>query len=193
MNFEQIVRVPLERVAVIIGKDGTVKRKFENACGVEMKVDSEGGMVTIKAQSLELGDPLKAISLVEAVGRGFSPQRALRLVEEDTALEIIDLRGYAGKSENSLERIKGRIIGLHGKSRRLIEELTGCSISVYGRTVSVIGEVSEVKLASDAIRMIASGSRHRSVYNMLQKARTRKKMERMALWEGETPEFLGKS
>jgi ribosomal RNA assembly protein len=192
LNFERIVRVPLDRVAVIIGKDGTVREKFEKACGVQMKIDSESGAVTIVAESIIEGDPLKAVSLVEAVGRGFSPQKALRLVDDDTALEIIDLRGYAGKSENSLERIKGRIIGLNGKSRRLIEELTGCSISVYGRTVSVIGEIPDVKLASDAVRMIASGKRHRSVYNMLQKARTRKKMERMALWEGEVPEFLGK-
>jgi hypothetical protein len=33
----------------------------------------------------------------------------------------------------------------------VIEELTKCYVSVYGRTVSIIGEVTEAKLAMEAI------------------------------------------
>ena len=86
---------------------------------------------------------------------------------------VIDIRDYTGKSENSLARVRGRIIGLHGKSRRVIEELTKCDVSVYGKTVAIIGEPTELRLAKDAIEKLAAGSQHKSVYNMLQRARTK--------------------
>ena len=92
-------------------------------------------------------------------------------------------------SENNMARIKGRIIGLHGKSRRVIEELTKCDVSVYGKTVAIIGEPTELRLAKDAIEKLAAGSQHKSVYNMLQRARTKRKMERILLWEDQSPEI----
>jgi ribosomal RNA assembly protein len=188
MSFERLVRVPMERVAVLIGKQGETKKALEEACKVTLEIDGESGEVTVSSKTAEDTEPFKAVSIVEAVARGFSPKRALRLLEPDTTLEIMDLRDYSGKSESGLERIKGRIIGLNGKSRRVIEELTKCQVSVYGRTVAIIGEAAEVKLAKDAVDMLASGSQHRSVYKMLQRARTKRKMDRILLWEDQSPE-----
>ncbi len=193
MSYEKTIRIPVERVAALIGKKGESKKHLEEMCHVSLDIQSESGEVLVKSTSVEESDPFKATSVVEAVGRGFSPQRALRLLDPETTLEVLDLRDYAGKSENSLERIRGRIIGLDGKSRRTIEELTKSYISVYGRTVAIIGDVGEAKLAKDAVDMLASGSRHRSVFNMLQRARTKKKMDRMLLWEDQTPEIRDKS
>jgi ribosomal RNA assembly protein len=183
-----MVKVPLERVAAVIGKKGETKKHLEEALHVTLEVDSQSGEITVRSTSVEEGDPFRATNVVEAVGRGFSPQRALRLLDPETSLEVLDLRDFAGKSDNSLERIRGRIIGLNGKSRKVIEELTKCYVSVYGRTVAIIGDVTEAKLAKEAIEMLASGSRHRSVYNMLQRARTKRKMDRMLLWEDQSPE-----
>ncbi len=188
MSFEQSVKVPVERVGAIIGKGGSTRKGFEEALGVELLVDSRSGSVVVKCESVEKGDPFKAVRVVEAIGRGFSPQRASRLIEEEAAFEVIDLRDFAGKSENALDRIRGRIIGLDGKSRRVIEELTECYLSIYGRTVAIIGDPTEMRLAIEAVKMLASGSPHRTVYNMLQKARTKKKLERMLLWEESSPE-----
>jgi ribosomal RNA assembly protein len=190
MSFEQIVKVPTERVGVIIGKDGATRKSLEEDLGVELKVDSQEGTVIVKADSMGDADPLTAVRVIEAIGRGFSPQRARKLMEEGMVFEVIDLRDYAGKSTNSLDRIRGRVIGLKGKSRRVIEELTRCYVSVYGRTVSIIGDPVEVQLAADAVRTLANGSQHRTVYNTLQKARTKQKMERMFLWEGSSPESV---
>jgi ribosomal RNA assembly protein len=190
MSFEQSVRIPIERIGAVIGKDGTTKRSLEDELGIELSVDGKSGIVIIRGNSIEKADPLTAMRVIEAIGRGFSPQRAKRLLAEGVSLEIIDLRDYAGKSANSIERIRGRVIGLKGKSRRVIEELTQCYMSVYGRSVAIIGEAAEVKLASEAVRMLASGSQHRTVYNILQKARTKQKMERMFLWEGSSPEAI---
>jgi len=190
MSFEQIVRIPVERVGAVIGKEGNTKKFLEGELGVKLSVDSKEGLVTLKAESALDSDPFTATRVIEAIGRGFSPQRARRLMDEGTALEVIDLRDYAGRSVNSLERIRGRVIGLKGKSRRVIEELTGCHLSVYGRTVTIIGEAGGVQLASDAVRSLANGSQHKTVYNTLQKARTKRKMEKMFLWEGTSPENI---
>jgi len=190
MSFEQTVKVPTERVGVIIGREGATKKSLEEELGVELRIDSKEGTVVIKADSVGEADPLTAVRVIEAIGRGFSPERARRLLEEGMVFEVIDLRDFAGKSTNSLERIRGRVIGLKGKSRRVIEELTRCHVSVYGRTVSIIGTTVEVQLAADAVRTLARGSQHRTVYNTLQKARTKQKMERMFLWEGSSPESV---
>ena len=189
MIFEQVVRIPVERVGAVIGKEGGTKKYLEGEMGVTLSVDGKEGLVTVKAETLKT-DPLSATRVIEAIGRGFSPQRARRLLDEGTALEVIDLRDFAGRSSNSLERIRGRVIGLKGKSRRVIEELTACHLSVYGRTVAIIGDASEVQLASQAVRSLATGSQHKTVYNTLQKARTKRKMERMFLWEGMSAETL---
>jgi ribosomal RNA assembly protein len=190
MSFEQVVRIPVERVGAVIGKEGATKRFLEEEMGVTLSVDSREGIVTVRADSALKADPFSATRVIEAIGRGFSPQRAKRLLDEGTALEVIDLRAYAGRSANSLARIRGRVIGLKGKSRRVIEELTSCHVSVYGRTVAIIGEAGEVQLASEAVKSLATGSQHKTVYNTLQKARTKRKMERMFLWEGTSPETI---
>ena len=188
MSFERLLRIPLDRVGVLIGKKGETKARIEESCAVTIAVDGQSGEVTVRSISVE-ADPFRAANVVEAIARGFSPPRALKLLDGETALEVLDLRDYAGKSENNLERIKGRIIGLHGKSRRVIEELTKCDVSVYGKTVAIIGEPTELRLAKDAIEKLAAGSQHKSVYNMLQRARTKRKMERILLWEDQSPEI----
>jgi len=190
MSFEQVVRIPVERVGAVIGKEGATKRFLEEEMGVQLHVDSKEGLVTVKAESALRADPFSATRVIEAIGRGFSPQRARRLLDEGTAFEVIDLRDFAGRSVRSLERIRGRVIGLRGKSRRVIEELTSCHLSVYGRTVAIIGGAAEVQLASEAVRSLAKGSQHKTVYNTLQRARTKRKMERMFLWEGTSPETI---
>ncbi|MEM2759854.1 MAG: KH domain-containing protein [Nitrososphaerales archaeon] len=180
----QTVKVPKERVGVLIGKDGKVKEMIEKTCGVKLEIESEYGNVTIRndAKPDEMM-PFKAVEIVTAIAKGFSPQRANRLLDEDTMLYVQDLKEFSGRSSNSLERIKGRIIGVDGKARTIMEQLSGALISVYGHSVAVIGNSEEIRLANEAITMLAKGSMHKSVYNMLQEARRRAKIERIKLWE----------
>ena len=95
----------------------------------------------------------------------------------------MDLRSYQGKSSNSLTRVRGRLIGESGRARRVIEELTRAEVSVYGHTIAIIGRIDEVKLAEDALDILASGGPHRVAYQLLQKRRTEAKIERLKLWE----------
>lgn len=192
MSFEESLKIPLDRVGALIGKGGKVKKMIEEECKVSLQIDSKSGDVTVKMTgSIEEANPFKAVEIVNAIGRGFSPERAFRLLEDGQTLLIIDLREYVGKSRNSLIRIKGRIIGFKGKARRVIEELTGAYISVYGHTVAIIGDVEQVRLAEEAVRLLASGSSHKTVYSMLQRERTKKKLERLKLWEDTSLEEKG--
>lgn len=185
MSFEQMVRVPKERVGVIIGRSGEEKKELEELLKVKLTVESETGEVVVRAEAADLEEvnPFKAIEVIDAIGKGFSPERAKRLMKEGETFTVIDLRETTGRSKSSMERIKGRIIGERGKARRVIEELTGASISVYGHYVAIICDEVHARLASDAISMLAAGSEHRTVYEILQKARTKEKLDRLKLWE----------
>lgn len=186
MSFQHTIKIPQERIGALIGKRGKVKQQIEKRCGVEIVIDSETGDAIISGnKSIEQMEAFQAIEVITAISRGFSPERAYRLLEnnDEIIFQQMDLRDYAGKSPNALERIKGRIIGEGGKARRMIEDLSGASVSVYGHTVGFIGDYKEVKLATDAIILLAKGSMHKTVYNMLQSARRRDKMNRMQLWE----------
>ena len=184
MSFEKSVLIPLDRIGALIGKSGKIKSKIEMKCSVKIQVNSETGEIMIRtAGNLEEMLPFKAVEVVMAIGRGFSPEKAMRLLQGENALHVIDLREFAGKSSSHIERIKGRIIGEGGRVRQNIEELSGASISVYGRTVAIIGEGNQLRHAVDAIAALSSGSMHGAVYNELQEARRREKLERLKLWE----------
>jgi len=179
----QLINIPEERVAVLVGEKGRDKRKLEKLCKAKFKVGKEGE-VEVKAK-----DPLdewRAKDIVLAIGRGFSPQRALKLTDEDYYLKIIDLRNLFD-SERELARVKGRIIGEKGRARMIIEECTDVDLCVYGHTVSLIGMVDEVALAEGAIGMLIEGAMHSTVYKFLERGRRRLNDERRKLWE-EHPE-----
>ncbi|MBD0360302.1 MAG: RNA-binding protein, partial [Nitrososphaeraceae archaeon] len=161
---------------------------IEDKCSVTIEVDSEYGDTIISAgtKPVEEMEPFKAVEIVSAIGKGFSPERAYRLLSEEEVLQLIDLRDYAGKSPNALSRIKGRIIGEAGKSRKTIEDLSGTYISVYGHNVAIIGTFEETKLATEAVTMLSKGRSHANVYNMLQEAKRKSKLDRMQLWENDT-------
>lgn len=184
MRFRQTVRVPSDRIGALLGKGGKTKRWLEETFKIRLIVDSNTGEVTIESltDTLETGT-LKAVEVVNAIARGFSQGRAARLKQDDTILSIMDLRSYQGKSSNSLTRVRGRIIGESGRARRVIEELTRAEVSVYGHTIAIIGRIDEVKLAEDALDILASGGPHRVAYQLLQKRRTEAKIERLKLWE----------
>lgn len=181
-----LIKVPRERVGVIIGPDGVTKNNIEEKLSVELQIDSDSGDVTI-TMSEKATDPsmlFKAKDVVTALGRGFSPEHAFRLVrDEDAILDVIDLRTVFGKSEADIKRVKGRIIGMNGKTRRLIEELTDTQVAVFGHTVSIIGTIEQAGVAREAVEMLVKGSMHSTVYRVLHRKRRDLKKKSLELWE----------
>jgi ribosomal RNA assembly protein len=180
------VRIPKERVGVLIGPEGKVKRDIEERLQVKLEIESEAGGVEITL-SEKATDPsllFRAKDVVTAIGRGFSSDQAYRLVRsEDAIFDFIDLRNIFGRSDSDIRRVKSRIIGMNGKTRRTIEELTEADTVVYGHTVGFIGTFEQVDIARNAVQMIIQGSEHHTVYNFLQKKRRELKMQQLELWE----------
>jgi ribosomal RNA assembly protein len=172
--YEYELRVPKDRIAVLIGVNGEMKNDVEQATSTKISIDSEEGDVKVSGDdAITL---YSAREIITAIGRGFNPEKAMLLLKQDYALQVINIKDYA-KTKNDMIRLKGRIIGSEGKSRHLIEELTETDICVYGKTVSIIGEVECVSTAIRAVESLLKGSPHGNVYKWLEKQKKLRKTE----------------
>jgi ribosomal RNA assembly protein len=164
------IKVPQDRIGVIIGVEGKVKETLEKKSGATIDVDSESGSVALESE----GDAflaLRASEVIKAIARGFSPEKALKLLDnEDLILDMMDLSKISD-SPSDLTRLKGRIIGKAGKTREIMESMTGAKISVYGKTISILGEPEQVMSIRTAIDMLIDGAPHGAVYGYLEKRR----------------------
>lgn len=166
------IKVPRDRVAVLIGPEGKTKEKIERRLGVRLLVDSKVGDVEVDDRgAADALAQLKAENVVRAIGRGFSPQVAFRLFSDEEYLSILDIHDYVGKDKSHVRRVTARVVGTEGKTRRHIEEMTGARLSVYGHTVGVLGPLESHQAATEAVSMLLSGSEHAAVYRFLEAKR----------------------
>ncbi len=174
VEFSYELKVPKDRIAVLIGKGGDVKKKIEEGTHAHIFIDSKEGDIRISGDdSLGL---FSAREIIKAIGRGFSPETALLILKSDYGFELLAISDYVGKSQRTAKRLKSRVIGTEGKTRKQIEDATETNISVYGKTVGIIGEAEHVMLARRAIESLLAGATHSSVYKWLEKKK--KELER---------------
>lgn len=162
----QEVKIPHERVAVLIGKNGEVKKRLENKMNVKIDVDSEEGDVFIHGEDSVA--VFEVVNVVKAVGRGFNPEIAELLLNEKYNFELVTISDFAGKSKKTAMRLKGRVIGQEGKARKMVESMTHTWVSVYGKTIGIIGEIEDVAISRQAIEMLLEGAPHGNVYKWLE-------------------------
>lgn len=178
-SLEEEIRIPRDRVGVLIGKKGKTRRRLERIADVKIKVDSKTGEVTVKGGKDT--DPItfmRLMKVIKAIGRGFDPDTALKLLQDDYYLEVINLREYLNR--NAIRRQKARLIGTKGSARKKLETLTDTDIRIYGDTVSIIGDYESVNLAKRAVsRLAIEGSPHSVVFRELELERKRKKTEKL--------------
>jgi len=82
------IRIPMERVGVLIGKNGSVRAEIERISKTKITIDSTTGDVIVDDSGIT--DPemsLKTRDVIRAIGRGFSPQKAFRLFDPGTYLK----------------------------------------------------------------------------------------------------------
>jgi ribosomal RNA assembly protein len=163
----QHVKIPQDRIGVLIGAGGETMREIEDEAEVRLDIDSETGQVKVE----KTGDPitgLKGPDIVKAIGRGFAPDEALALLDDEMMMfDVIDI-GAAARNKNDLKRHKGRLIGEDGRTRELMEELTGASVVIYGATLSIIGDYNQVDAVREAVEMLLDGAPHGAVYSFLE-------------------------
>jgi ribosomal RNA assembly protein len=177
------IRIPQDRIGVVIGPGGETKRLLEERSGIHIEVDSDQNEVAIhdEVPGVDAVMALKVKDVVRALARGFSPEHAMHLFGDEWYLELLDFHDYVGKNKSHVRRVTSRLIGTEGKTRRIIEEQTDCHLAIYGHTVGIIGELEDLQHATHAVDMILSGAEHATVYRFLETQRRRAKRDQ-ALW-----------
>jgi len=158
----EIIRIPEQRKPVLIGKEGSVKKELELKTKTKITISED---IRIEGDSIDI---IKAKEIIKAIGRGFSPERAFFLLNDDYQLYIISL---GKETKNTIKRVLARVIGKRGSARKKIEERTGVWVSVYGKTVSILGKAEDLNNARKAIENLLSGRSHSYVYTRLKKSR----------------------
>ncbi|MEM4626553.1 MAG: hypothetical protein QXZ30_00660 [Candidatus Bilamarchaeaceae archaeon] len=170
--MEEIIKIPVERVKII--KDKKNKELLEKKCNIEIEINEENEI----ALRGEPQDIYFSKNVIIAIGRGFDIRDALLLIERDFDLYIYHLKDYF-KNENSIKRVKGRVIGEKGKTKKEIESATESKISIYGNTIAIISKPDTMEYAKTAVEKILNGAMHLSVYRYLADARKKIFEERL--------------
>lgn len=162
----ELVKIPVERVKVLIGDNGRTKDMIEKKCNVTLTIEDEGD-VEVDGDAT---DTFFAKDIVKAIGRGFAPKDALKLADQDYNLYLIPLKDIA-PSEKAMTRLKGRVIGTEGRIKGDIEAATQSVISVYGSTIGIISRIDTMEYAREAVAMLLDGATHTALQTYLSKAR----------------------
>src|SRR3989344_3827427 len=124
------IRITKERIPILIGTKGEIKRKISKLTNTKITVNSKEGDVLIEGED-SLGI-YNAKQIIQAIGRGFNPDLALTLLDEDVIFEIMYVTDYSRNTKNDLQRLRARVIGRNGKAKEMIQDLSNVSLSIYG-------------------------------------------------------------
>ena len=163
MVYSVELKIPIERIAVVIGTKGSVKNRLEKDFDSKINIDNEGLIVITGEDSIKIWILEKIIKLIS---RGFNPELALLLKNDTYDSKIVNLNDYI-RGKNDLKRIKGRIIGREGSCQKQIEDKTGSYLVIYGKTVAIIALNETMEIVSNAIEMLCKGARHVSVFRYI--------------------------
>ena len=171
----ELIKVPLDRIPALIGKQGRTRKMLEKKLQLKLSVSDEGEV------KLE-GEPLQEFlgrEVVKAVACGFPVRTALKLLDDSCTLKVVNLREWGGGSPKGLQRVKARLIGSEGKTKRLIEEIAEADLCIHGHTVAIIGDLETIDIAVQAVFKLLEGASHGAVYGFLERARHSFKEKRL--------------
>jgi ribosomal RNA assembly protein len=157
------VRVPEDRVAVVIGENGESREDIEKMTDCDLTI--EDNLVRIEGDPI---DEMDAQKIVKAIGRGFNPDKAIKLAEKNVTFHMMDVSDYESNKSRQNE-LKGRVIGRDGETRRHIEKEANIDLCIYGSTIGMIGKAGNIQVARQAIEMLLNGSSHSTAYGYLEK------------------------
>ncbi|MBU5689989.1 MAG: KH domain-containing protein [Candidatus Aenigmatarchaeota archaeon] len=154
------IKVP-QKYRKILLKNQELKSEIERATNTKLSIKDD---VEIEGEGF---DVFVAKNVLKAFSRGFSVQDALKLLDDNYSIDIINLSDFVN-TDNRMKVIASRIIGSQGKTKKYIERYTNTKIAVSGKTVSIIGTWDQVNKAREAIMMFIKGSSHKTVYRWLE-------------------------
>tara|TARA_Y100000310_G_scaffold343031_1_gene448828 strand:- start:13 stop:537 length:525 start_codon:yes stop_codon:yes gene_type:complete len=159
--FPYELKIPKSRVPILIGTKGEIKKYIEKKTKTKIKVSKEGEVIITSGDNINV---FNAKPIILAIGRGFNPDIALTLLDENFCFEIISMPQLTRNTPKNLARVRSRLIGTRGKARVMLEKLTDTYISVQGKTVAMVGRIENVAIAKRAITKLLQGTEHGKVY-----------------------------
>jgi len=146
------------------------KNKLEKQ--LEIKLTNKGKNIFANGKA---ENEFTALEVLKAIDLGFSVPKALLLIEENTILQIINIKDITKRHD--LERVRARIIGTQGRALKNLTNLTNCAISLKDNKIGIIGNTEEIKQAIQAITSLIQGSKHGNVYARTERIKKRKRLE----------------
>lgn len=92
-QYSNELRIPKERVAILIGKKGETKKELEDLTKTKIIIDSKEGDIFLSGNdALSVFD---VVEVIKAIGRGFNPDIAFLVLKHDYIFEFINTNDFA--------------------------------------------------------------------------------------------------
>ena len=138
------------------------KKKLEKLLNIQ--ITNRGKEVKIEGSP---EDEYTAEQVLDAINFGFKFTDAIAIKEENKIFEIINLKDHTTKKDMS--KVRSRIIGKEGKCLTTLRNLTGSYIETHENKVGVISDPETIENVTEAIALIARGTKHSNVYAHLER------------------------
>lgn len=159
------MQIDPQRIAVVIGKNGSVKKELEKKFETRIDIDSKTGNVKLVAQ-----DSLNIFvlrNIIKAIGQGHNPLSAFLLEDDFYVIDEVDIKDFVSKDK--IRKYKGRVIGQKGSVRRAVQEITSCDMVINETVVSFIGTFENCQVLREALEMLLKGCSHAKFYGYLER------------------------
>jgi ribosomal RNA assembly protein len=130
------------------------------------KINFDKGDIIVNSEDYFVLEKIKMLS--KAFDLGFDEKFALKLLDDEFILQIIDIKDYT-KKPNDIKRILSRVIGRQGKTKEHFEKVGSVNIKITGSEIGIIGKMDNVNFVSTYILQLIEGAPHQVVYGFMAK------------------------
>ncbi|MAG27103.1 hypothetical protein CMI47_16320 [Candidatus Pacearchaeota archaeon] len=139
---------------------------------LKVRIALRGKQAIISGDSL---DEYEASIILDAIGFGFSAQKALQLKDPDITFKKVHIKDFTRRK--NLKEVIARVIGSKGQTKRVLEDISDCDIIIREHDIGIIGDAEGIESTTTAITNIIKGTKQSNAYHYLEKMNRAKKQK----------------